>query len=186
MLDALRSFNEGQKKAGRPEFKIGLGINFGEVTVGNIGSERKMDYTVIGDPVNLASRLEGLTKIYKEELLISDGVYKEIKRMAPADPFPFPIRLLDTVAVKGKHDGVRVYTVRRKLSPDETQAWNLHNQAMALYYKQSFAEAGLKFQSVLKLIPNDYSAAALLQRCTRYTKSPPGPGWNGVEVMQEK
>ena len=64
MIDALGKFNENQRRLGKPEFHIGVGINYGEVTVGNIGSERKMDHTVIGDSVHLASRMEGLTKTY--------------------------------------------------------------------------------------------------------------------------
>jgi class 3 adenylate cyclase/HAMP domain-containing protein len=190
MLDALRAFNEGQKRAGKPEFRIGIGINFGTVTVGNIGSERKMDYTVIGDPVNLASRLEGLTKIYREEILISEAVYGELRRAglleASAQGTSLPCRFLDTVAVKGKKRGVKIYTIRRSLSPAETKAWALHNQGMELYYRRAFTEAGMKFQEMLSLLPRDLAATAMLQRCNRYAKTPPAPDWDGIEVMQTK
>ncbi|HUI70263.1 MAG TPA: adenylate/guanylate cyclase domain-containing protein, partial [Spirochaetia bacterium] len=106
MTEALIDFNQSQKAIGAPEFHIGVGINFGEVTVGNIGTEKKMDYTVIGDMVNLASRLEGLTKQYHQGLIISENLYEEIKGNIPC-------RLLDSVAVKGKTKGVRIYSAKR-------------------------------------------------------------------------
>ena len=98
MEEALAGFNARQKAAGKPEFQIGVGINYGEVTVGNIGTEKKMDYTVIGDMVNLASRLEGLTKQYHQRLIISETLHEKVKDAVPC-------RLLDSVAVKGKERG---------------------------------------------------------------------------------
>jgi len=182
MIDALTGFNEYQRKLGKPEFQIGIGINYGLVTVGNIGSERKMEYTVIGDEVNLASRMEGLNKVYKTELLITDSVFSRL-------PQPrLPCRLLDIVAVKGKKQGVRIFTVKRSLTSAEEKAWAYHNQGMILYLppKRDFAGAARRFQEVLKLIPNDANAAALLERCKQYSASPPPPDWDGVEIMKSK
>ncbi|MDR2629663.1 MAG: adenylate/guanylate cyclase domain-containing protein [Spirochaetaceae bacterium] len=179
MIDALRVFNEAQRKEGKPEFHIGIGINYGLVTVGNIGSERKMDYTVIGDMVNLASRMEGLTKPYHQEILISDSIYGEIKGQLPT-------RLLDTVAVKGKTRGVKIYTVRRSITGKEERAWAVHNEGMAAYYRRSFGEAAAKFQEVLSLLPEDFIAKVLLARCKNYALTPPPEGWDGVEVMKTK
>ncbi|MDR2740935.1 MAG: adenylate/guanylate cyclase domain-containing protein [Treponema sp.] len=187
MIDVLKDFNEQQRKLNKPEFRIGIGINYGEVTVGNIGSERKMDYTVIGDPVNLASRLEGLTKTYHAEILISEGIYAEIRKLAPdvrAQGLRF--RLLDTVAVKGKTRGVKIFTVKRVLSPAEEKAWPLHNQGMELYYRRSFTEAGAKFREALALLPGDFSSENLLNRCTAYAVNQPPAGWDGVEMMKTK
>ena len=183
MIDAAAAFNQGQKAAGKPEFHIGIGINYGLVTVGNIGSERKMDYTVIGDMVNLASRMEGLTKTYHAELLISETVYTELK--SAGAPVP-PCRLLDTVAVKGKNRGVKIYAVKRNLGPREKQAWTLHNQGMEYYYRRDFAAAAKRFQEVLAVIPSDLSAGNLLRRCKAYTLTPPPAQWDGVEVMKTK
>ncbi|MDR3139879.1 MAG: adenylate/guanylate cyclase domain-containing protein [Treponema sp.] len=183
MIDAVDEFNRHQKELGKPEFKIGIGINYGIVTVGNIGSERKMDYTVIGDAVNLASRMEGLTKTYHQELLISEGLYAALQKQAPGQ---FPVRLLDTVAVKGKTRGVRIFTLKRSLPAEEQKAWALHNKGMEFYYRRLFKEAAERFQAALALLPGDFNAQNILARCLDYGADPPPQGWNGVEVMKTK
>jgi class 3 adenylate cyclase/HAMP domain-containing protein len=189
MIEALAAFNENQRRLGKPEFHIGVGINYGEVTVGNIGSERKMDYTVIGDAVNLASRMEGLTKTYHSELLITEYVYTELqKSLKPVagQPPKLYFRLLDTVAVKGKTKGVKIYTVKRSLSPAEAAAWPVHNQGMGMYYRRSFREAAEKFREVYRLLAKDSNAENLFRRCAEYASNPPPESWDGVEVMKSK
>jgi class 3 adenylate cyclase/HAMP domain-containing protein len=183
MLEALDSFNENQKKLGKTEFRIGIGLNYGEVTVGNIGSERKMDYTVIGDAVNLASRMEGLTKTYHSQILISQSLYEELQKEST---IRLCYRLLDTVAVKGKTLGVKIYTVKKSLTSLEEQAWLKHNEGMALYYKRSFREAAFVFKEVYKLLPGDFNAENIFRRCVNYASNPPPQGWDGVEVMKTK
>jgi class 3 adenylate cyclase/HAMP domain-containing protein len=184
MTDAVLKFNENQRKLGKCEFKIGVGLNYGEVTVGNIGSERKMDYTVIGDAVNLASRMEGLTKTYHSEILISESLFEELRKTSPDAGLNY--RLLDTVAVKGKTKGVRIFTVKKSLSPTEQKAWPLHNQGMKLYYSRSFTEAAQKFKEALEVLPDDFNADNLYKRCVEYASAPPPADWNGVEVMKTK
>jgi class 3 adenylate cyclase/HAMP domain-containing protein len=184
MTDAVLEFNENQRKLGKCEFRIGIGLNYGEVTVGNIGSERKMDYTVIGDAVNLASRMEGLTKTYHSEILISESLFEELHRTSPNAGLYY--RLLDTVAVKGKTKGVRIFTVKKSLSISEQKAWQFHNHGMKLYYARSFAEAAQRFKETLEILPGDFNADNLYKRCTEYAVSPPPADWNGVEVMKTK
>ncbi len=179
MHDGLSKFNEHQRRIGRPEFHIGVGINYGVVTVGNIGTEKKMDYTVIGDMVNLASRLEGLTKKYHQPVLISESLHGKVHDQVPC-------RLLDTVAVKGKTRGVRIYTTRKELGDTERMVWGLHNTAMDHYYRQEFGKAIDCFREVLGLAPEDANAAMIMERCKAYRHNPPGKGWDGVEVMTEK
>lgn len=187
MIEALDVFNANQKKLNKPEFRIGVGINFGEVTVGNIGSERKMDYTVIGDSVNLASRMEGLTKTYHSDLLITENVYVEIqKKLSEPNAPKLYFRLLDTVAVKGKTKGVKIYTVKRVLSQTEAAAWTAHNQGMLLFYKRSFREAAEKFKEAYRLLAKDPNAESLFRRCAEYATNPPPENWDGVEVMKTK
>ena len=184
MIDGVAKFNENQRKLGKCEFKIGIGLNYGEVTVGNIGSERKMDYTVIGDSVNLASRMEGLTKAYHSEILISESLFEELRKTSPNAALYY--RLLDTVAVKGKTRGVKIFTVEKTLSDTEQKAWAVHNQGMKLYYNRSFGEAAKKFREALKLLPGDFNAENIYNRCLDYDANPPPADWNGVEVMKTK
>jgi len=187
MIEALAVFNANQKKLGKPEFRIGVGINYGEVTVGNIGSERKMDYTVIGDSVNLASRMEGLTKTYHADLLITENVYAELqKKLSDPGAEKLYFRLLDTVAVKGKTKGVKIYTVKRVLSQTEASAWTAHNQGMLLFYKRSFRAAAEKFKEAYRLLDKDPNAENLFHRCVEYATNPPPEDWDGVEVMKTK
>ena len=185
MIESVKKFNEQQVKLNKPEFHLGIGINYGTVTVGNIGSERKMDYTVIGDMVNLASRMEGLTKVYKVELLISETIYEELNKMEEK-PRGISYRLLDIVAVVGKTKGVKIYTAKKGLAENEEKAWAYHNRGMALYHNRNFTEAAKYFTAVINLLPGDYNALDLLERCKKYTASPPPPDWNGIEVMQSK
>ena len=179
MTEVLEEFNAQQRELGKPEFKIGVGINYGVVTVGNIGTEKKMDYTIIGDMVNLASRMEGLTKKYHQPLLISESLHQKVKDEVDC-------RLIDTVAVKGKTEGVRIYTVKKRLSEEENKAWTLHNTAMESYYQQDFDEAIGYFQNVQKIFPDDYASQLMIDRCRQFKTNPPPENWDGVEIMTEK
>jgi len=179
MSESLEVFNMGQRERGKPPFRIGIGINYGVVTVGNIGCEKKMNYTLIGDPVNLASRLEGATKMYKQPILFSQDVRERVKDKVRC-------RLVDTIQVKGKTEGVRVYTARTMLGPVEERVWALSEAAMDAYYGRDFASAAKGFREILSLQPEDHPASLFLERAEAYAKSPPASDWDGVEVLTEK
>ena len=179
MQDALGRFNAEQAKKGRPGFRAGTGINYGEVTVGNIGSEKKMDYTVIGDMVNLASRLEGLTKVYHEPLIVSEPLVVAIGSRVHC-------RLLGLVEVKGKAEAVKIYAVRRHLTPQEEEGWVVHALGMKLYYNREFEKARLCFAKVRQFLPGDQLSAAFSERCHMNREHPPGPDWDGREVVTQK
>jgi class 3 adenylate cyclase/HAMP domain-containing protein len=179
MLEALQDFNKWQSEKGRPGFRIGIGINYGVVTVGNIGSEKKMDYTVIGDMVNIGSRLEGLTKVYDQPLVISESVAKKIQDQ-------FPCRMIDRVIVKGKTAGIGIYTSRKELNPEDQHAWQLHEEATRLFYERSFEDAARLFQKVQELLPGDRSSAMYLERSKTNIASPPPPDWTGAMSMTAK
>jgi class 3 adenylate cyclase/HAMP domain-containing protein len=186
MIDSLKTFNAKQQSLGKPEFRIGIGIGYGSVTVGNIGSERKMDYTVIGDMVNLASRMEGLTKVYRAEILISESLFDQIRPDLENRSQTLSVRLLDKVAVKGKTQGVKIFTVKRDAPAAEKEAWLAHNRGMKLYFQRSFAEAAALFRDVAVALPGDFNVQTMLERCEVYAKAPPPPDWDGVEVMHSK
>ncbi|HUZ17781.1 MAG TPA: adenylate/guanylate cyclase domain-containing protein [Spirochaetia bacterium] len=179
MQEALKDFNLEQTRIGKPEFRIGLGINYGVVTVGNIGSEKKMDYTVIGDMVNLASRLEGLTKKYKQEILVSTSVYRKIKNKLPC-------RLVDKVVVKGKTQGEKIFTVKRSLSESEERGWKLYHEGLKAYYIREFPKALDLFEAAGRSLGDDHLCDLFRERCATFMTSPPPAEWEGMEVMTEK
>jgi adenylate cyclase len=179
MLENLRDFNKWQTEKGRPAFRIGIGINYGIVTVGNIGSEKKMDYTVIGDMVNLGSRLEGLTKEYDQPLIISESVASKVKEQ-------FPCRLIDRVIVKGKTSGIGIFTVRKQLSAEQQHAWGLHDEASRLFYDRKFEDAQRLFLKVQEMLPGDRSSSMFIERCKSNIANPPGPEWTGAIAMTVK
>lgn len=179
MLAALEEFNDWQRRRDRPEFRIGIGVNYGVVTVGNIGSQKKMDYTVIGDMVNVASRLEGLTKSYDEPLLVSESVKKYVENKVPC-------RLIDKVIVKGKTTGMGIYAPKEELSAPQEKVWGLYHQALDLYYERRFEEAGSTFRAVLRMLPNDRPATIFLKRSLEYRQKPPGTEWTGAVQMLTK
>ncbi len=178
MTEKVVEFNQQQAKLGKPSFRIGVGITYGIVTVGNIGTEKKMDYTVIGDKVNTASRLEGLTKKYGQQMLISEGLQMKVKDLLPC-------REMGKVQVKGRTVGEKIFTVKRSLTPKEKEIWDMHNAVMPAYYKGDFKEAADKFDEILKIDPEDSAAKHLLGICREYMKNPPSQ-WNGVEKFDTK
>jgi adenylate cyclase len=179
MIEALKEFNRWQAEHGLPAFKIGIGINYGVVTVGNIGSERKMDYTVIGDMVNLASRLEGLTKLYHVPIIVSESVMKRVENTLHC-------RLLDRVVVKGKSRAVKIYTVSRELTDLQALTWSHHGWAMEMYLKRNFQDAMERYSQILTILPTDQTAKLYRERCARFLKNPPPEAWQGESVMSEK
>ncbi|HUW41263.1 MAG TPA: adenylate/guanylate cyclase domain-containing protein [Rectinemataceae bacterium] len=179
MTEGLHAFNEVQRAKGKPEFRIGVGINYGLVTVGNIGCDKKMNYTVIGDMVNLASRLEGATKMYHQPIIVSESVQYKIKDVLPC-------RHIDTVAVKGKKKGVKIYTPRRQLTPKESEIWGIHAEAIDSYYRRDFKGAVEGFGRILKIDGEDYPASIFRERASAFLKAPPPEDWNGVAVLTEK
>jgi len=179
MQQALVKFNKTQQADGKPAFHTGIGINYGVCTVGNIGSDKKMDYTIIGDMVNLGSRLEGLTKPYKQKIIFSESVHRKIEK-------DIPCRMIDKVQVKGKTQGENIWTAARELPERDRKAWDYHNAGMELYYRLKFDKALKYFEAVRKILPEDYVSGMFIERCERYIAAPPPSDWNGVEILTSK
>jgi class 3 adenylate cyclase/HAMP domain-containing protein len=177
MLAALKAFNVRQIQWNRPSFSIGIGLNYGVVTVGNIGHrEKKMDYTVIGDMVNLASRLEGLTKTYHVPFLVSESVYRKIGKTLPC-------RQVDRVVVRGKKESVNIYQPRNELSPQESKGWELYGNGISLYYQREFQRAAQAFKSAQACLPDDTVTKMFIMRCDLYAGQPPAADWTGAVTI---
>ena len=180
MLENLKSFNENQKKKELPEFKIGIGINYGDVTVGNIGTAQKMDYTVIGDAVNLASRLEGLTKVYGISIIVSEEAVAFAKNY-------FYFREVDRVKVKGKLKPVKIYQPTRKLNANEKKGWSMYNKGVELFLERKWEESERHFTKTLNLLGDkDYLTLKYLEDIRYYRINPPGRDWDGTTTMKFK
>jgi adenylate cyclase len=182
MRKSLEKLNEGWAARGMTELHIGIGINQGEVIVGNLGSAEKMELTVIGDAVNLASRLEGLTKEYRLDLLLGENVAKLVGDT-------YILRLVDCVQVKGKTKPVDVFTVMGE-GAGQTVSMPMwlarYDEGVRLYRQREFAAAAKLFEQSVSRQPDDYLSAMYLARCRALVENPPSESWNGVFVMAKK
>ena len=166
---------------GRPRFEVRIGINTGECIVGNIGSLSRMNYTAMGDSVNLASRLEGLNKVYGTKIMLGETTAAAVRgRML--------LRSLDFVAVKGKHTASVVHELVGELTDGAPAAAAvLHKAALDLYRGRNFASAAERFAEVEKTLGgHDEAARVMGERCKHYAAEPPPPAWDGSVAMKEK
>lgn len=180
MMNALDEFNSEQEESGKINFNIGVGINTGEVIAGNIGSEQKVEYTVIGDTVNLASRLEGLTKKYKVGVIISEFTRDAI----PGDRFYY--RELDNVRVKGKQEPVKIFQpmYSEDAEPD-LDYYRRYHAALSFYYRGDFKHGLSEFKRLQTEKPDDYLNELYIGRCEYLIQNPPKT-WDGVETFTTK
>jgi adenylate cyclase len=170
-------------KEGKPPLAVRMGINTGVMIVGNMGGRDRFDYTVIGDSVNLASRLEGANKQYKSNIMISDFTYTHVREKVV-------VRELDLIVVKGKTAPVKVYellgTATMEMSADRKQALELYHEGLRLYRSRSWEEAVAYMQQAFALDSTCYAAQIYAERANLYKISPPPEDWDGVFVMTTK
>ena len=176
MQSVLEDFNMDRKKLGLKPFKIGIGICTGDVISGNIGSEKRMDFTVIGDEVNISSRLESLNKQYSTNILISESTRREIGDK-------FVTRAIDHLVVKGKSRPIQIFEVLGEKGYKLSKSEEYFCQGMEHYRKQDFEKACTFFEQGAE---NDPPSLVYLARCRELQENPLSPDWDGVWVTQKK
>ncbi|MBI5622955.1 MAG: GAF domain-containing protein [Elusimicrobia bacterium] len=183
MLAALRVWNSQRTEVGRRPIEIGIGLNTDTVVSGNIGSPKRMDYTMIGDGVNLAARLETACKQYGTRILISENTYKRLKGT-------YRIRDIDDVVVKGKTKPVKIYEVLDHHSdesfPNMMEALGFFREGRKAYAAGRWDDAAKAFKEALRLNPDDRPARLYVDRCGALKSRPPEGSWTGVTVLSEK
>ncbi|MGL4389127.1 MAG: adenylate/guanylate cyclase domain-containing protein [Brevinema sp.] len=182
MIESLMLFNENQKIQSLTLFEIGIGINTGEAIVGNIGSDQKLDYTVMVDPVNLGSRLEGLTKLYKVPLLISETTKNDILN----DNLYFVH--IDNVRVKGKTFPIKIYypVDKIKTSTEELSFYLKFSQTQVHYFAGHFEEALQQFSELEQNKGFTHFLATMYRERSEYLIQNPPSEWDGIQNWTQK
>jgi len=179
LVEMRKSFN----RRGLPMLESRIGINTGDMIVGNMGCLEVFDYTVMGDAVNVASRLEGANKLYGTQIMIGPETYEDVKDT-------FACRPLDFVLVIGKDDPVRVYELLadswENIGERQKRALDEFDRGWRNYQNRRFSDAIDYFELALMSDPDDAPSKAFIERCEQYQSSPPPDDWDGIFVMTEK
>ncbi|GHV68049.1 hypothetical protein AGMMS49928_06540 [Spirochaetia bacterium] len=200
MLAALSTVDTAGITLSEGGLKIGIGIHCGECVMGNIGFQNKMDYTIIGDNVNLASRLEGITKVYRHPLIVSEYMYNETK-----DRFLF--RKVDNVRVKGKQEPVGIYAIYTGFEGDSGNVLRSgeivdlpvvpsllinrdvlanYNNGLRLFQMREWKPAQEYFGKAMEINKDDYLSRIYFERSVEFSKTPPPDDWDGTITLTEK
>lgn len=183
----LLDLNRKWKYEKKPELATRIGIHVGEAIVGNIGSSERMNYTLIGDSVNLAARLEGTNKMYGTNIIVSESTVKQLHEHAVVRP-------LDIVAVKGKNEGIKIYELvaLNNSNPlvlptsEQQKMCETFSKAFNWYLEQRWDEAISAFQELINLYGKDYACELYIKRCSEYKENPPPADWDGIFHMRSK
>jgi adenylate cyclase len=181
MMEELRTLRVRWAAQGLPPLNIGIGINTAVMVVGNMGSELRFDYTVMGDGVNLASCLEGANKEYGTNIIVSESTWEQVRdRLAT--------RELDVVRVQGKAQPTRIFEVLGTfpLGPDRAALIGPFEAGLRAYRARQWEDAIRRFQQALEAVPGDPPSRLCIQRCKTFMAAPPPPDWDGVYTMPTK
>jgi len=179
---AMKELHEKWTREGKPLFHQRIGINTGEVIVGNMGSATRLNYTVVGDTVNTASRFEGLNKLYGTRIIIGERTCELVKGQ-------FIVRPIDLVSVKGSTRGVRIYELMAEAAGADERTRSiaaLAETALNLYLGRRWDEAAESCGKILELNHGDEPARILMTRCRLMRENPPPEDWNGVHRIESK
>lgn len=184
MRHRLAEFNARREAINKVPIRIGIGINSDSVISGNIGSSKRMEFTAIGDGVNLGSRLEGASKQYGCDIVISEFTFKPCKDL-------IWYRELDWIRVKGKNEPVKIYEVvglqSESIAPEKQEIIELYHKGREYYLNRKFTRAMGAFGTILEEFDqNDKAATLHLQRCQQFLQKSPPDDWDGVYTMTEK
>ncbi|MCA1994825.1 MAG: adenylate/guanylate cyclase domain-containing protein, partial [Coleofasciculus sp. S288] len=184
MRHRLAEFNTRRLAVGREPIKIGIGINSDSVISGNIGSSKRMEFTAIGDGVNLGSRLESASKLYGCDIIISQYTFQPC-----ADKIWY--RELDWIRVKGKNEPVKIYELvdlrSESISEHKQQVIELYHKGREYFLKRQFRKAWMEFATIVDEVdPDDKSAKLQMERSQHFVNTPPPEDWDGVWTLTEK
>jgi adenylate cyclase len=180
--DQLKKYYSVADNKSRPVFETRVGLNSGKMIIGNIGSLQRLDYTAIGDSVNLASRLEGVNKEFGTKIIASESTYEQAKGVIEA-------RELDLIRVKGKQIPIRIYEViceKGKLLDSHGKLLEMFREGLSLYRSTRWKKAEGMFQEILRVYPDDGPSRTYAMRSRTLGKTKVPEDWDGVFVMTTK
>jgi adenylate cyclase len=179
MQERLILLNQSWIERSLPTFRVGIGLHHGGAIFGNIGSEEKMEPTVIGDPVNLASRVEGITKQYKQQICLTESVASLVRS-------EIPLRSVDLVIVAGKSQPIDIFTVVSPTSGLSPEFLTDYEDSIQLFRARQFRHAAIKLKACLAEAPDDYLANLYFGRANELTANPPADDWTPAVQLTQK
>ncbi len=182
-IQRSNQLNKQWQAEGKPILYTRIGLHLGDAIVGNLGSSERINYTAIGDTINIASRLESINKIYGTQIIVSNSIYQEIKDH-------FILRLVDHVAAKDKQESSYLYELiaetRNEVSYDINQYNIAFTKGFSAYQTNQWDQAIASFRECLDIYPDDTVATIFIHRCENFKSNPPPADWNGIWQVSEK
>jgi adenylate cyclase len=189
MTEALQDYNQSRQKAGYAPISIGIGIHSGPVTIGTVGSEYRMDSTVLGDSVNIASRLEKLNRYYHSDIIVSSHVHRLLKEASPLDK-SLIWRELGFIRLKGKDKPISIFEILNsnpeKIQEKKQKILNKYHEALRKFYSKKWDDAIILFQECLNIYPEDVVSKMYIEQSHKYKEYPLSTEWDGSLQLENK